>query len=219
MITIMALSCYPIRRGNQAPFGASRAADFLSGRFAFRAGVSYGPKWMGPVRRTGLGCGQEFVSKRLRISRLQREETVMDITNTDQVTSGRHPPVQKPPATPTPTEKVPAVVPTGTVEAGEGEQTQLASVQALVAGLRGDFARAGIVPPPKKYAGLDVVSQGELAQAKAGEDGPSVGTLDKMRIIMVRNILSRVANEQADVTQPDETADVPDGTSHLNLTA
>ncbi|NBB96450.1 MAG: hypothetical protein GVY16_12030 [Planctomycetes bacterium] len=135
----------------------------------------------------------------------------MDIANTEQVTSGRHPPVRQSPATPSSAEKAPVGVPAGTPETGEAERTQLASVQALVAGLRGDFVKAGIVPPPKKYAGLDVVSQGELVQARTGENGPAVGTLDKMRIIMVRNILSRVTSEQA--------ADVPDAAAQVNLTA
>jgi hypothetical protein len=88
------------------------------------------------------------------------------------------------------------------VKAPEPDSRELATMQALVNGLRGDFAEIGMVPPPRNFAGMSLVTQTELTQAdKAPEEAPrpapAVGTLDKMRIIMVKNILSRMAVQES----------------------
>jgi hypothetical protein len=138
----------------------------------------------------------------------------MEIANVEKAASGHLAQAPQNPSVPVeaPAPRAPSPV---SAAAGDAEKHQLASVQALVAGLRGDFAEIGIVPPPKKYAGLDVVSQGEIAQAKSDEASTRVGSLDRMRIIMVRNILARLANEQAggETEAPEASSTTP----HVNL--
>ncbi len=141
----------------------------------------------------------------------------MEIANVEKTASGHLAQAPQQPAVAAEI-SAPAKTPVGVPDAAvsDAEKQQLASVQALVAGLKGDFAEIGIVPPPKKYAGLDVVSQGEIAQARSDEAPSRVGSLDRMRIIMVRNILARLASEQAGVqTETPETP--PPETPHVNL--
>lgn len=139
----------------------------------------------------------------------------MEIANTENVMSGQYTQAHQPSVAKTGEKTRQDAQAPAPESAGDAEKQQLASVQALVAGLRGDFAEIGLVPPPKKYAGLDVVSQGEIAQARSDGTPAAVGALDRMRIIMVRSILARLASEQA--VNPDETPDTPDSTAHVNL--
>ena len=84
------------------------------------------------------------------------------------------------------------------------------------------FDPAEFAPGTRNKLRLSMVGNGlgglisiPIVVLRGVEDGPTVGTLDKMRIIMVRNMLSRLASEQADATGAGEPES--DVASHLNM--
>ncbi len=71
-----------------------------------------------------------------------------------------------------------------------------AAMQALVNSLRNEFAQAGIVPPPQNFAGIRLVQSSDLASQDDGAQ-PKLGSMAKMRMIMVKGMLSRMAGGEA----------------------
>jgi hypothetical protein len=89
-------------------------------------------------------------------------------------------------------------------------------MQALVRSLRGDFAEAGIVPPPRKFAGVDIATTGKGTQADSAQQ--RYGTLDRMKIIMVKNMLARLAKEAGTPSAPDgDVASSPEGQAAIDM--
>jgi hypothetical protein len=91
-----------------------------------------------------------------------------------------------------------------------GELNERAAMQALVNSLRGDFAEAGIVPPPRNYAGVELITQLELANGNGS--GERIGTLDTLRLLMVKSILSHIAGREDAAPSPDAGE-----TTHLDM--
>lgn len=97
--------------------------------------------------------------------------------------------------------KAPASVakaePTAAAESSESQSPQVtqdkAAMQALVSSLRNEFAQAGIVPPPQNYAGIRLVQPSDLAGSEDEHTSAKLGAMDKMRMIMVKGMLSRMA--------------------------
>ncbi|MCD4825192.1 MAG: hypothetical protein K8S55_11335 [Phycisphaerae bacterium] len=71
------------------------------------------------------------------------------------------------------------------------------ALQALVSSVRNDFAAVGMVPPPRNFAGMSVVTNSDV-QTQGGEPeaGGGIGATDRMRMIMVKQILAKMVRQE-----------------------
>jgi hypothetical protein len=114
--------------------------------------------------------------------------------------------------------RTPTPAPQDAPPAAGAERAQVATMQALVTGLRGDFVEMGMVPPPKQFAGISVISSAEIVRTTQGDEqnatGTKFGALERMQVLMVKNILSRLARQESAHALP---AMQPEEVAHLDM--
>lgn len=95
------------------------------------------------------------------------------------------------------------------------EAQEIATVRAMMNSLRGDFAEIGMVPPPRNFAGMALLSHSELSAVEQqgpenSSKGPEIGTLDRMRILMVKSIVAKLVHEKPQSVEPTAVSRAPE---------
>jgi hypothetical protein len=90
-----------------------------------------------------------------------------------------------------------------------GPRGGAAGLQSLVSQVHSDFQKLGIVPPPARFAGLNVVSPAELLGAggsRTERQRPRVTAVDRAQMMIIRRLLRRLTNETLQVRLPQDIA-------------
>lgn len=161
--------------------------------------------WHG-ARTTGISAVDFTVEATgdVTLSRLPVGGFAMNNLHTDSILASGAPMPTPAPASKQNAGKAADAPPKADVPKADAELTESASqtqqsnageavvLEALVSGLRSDFAEAGMVPPPARFAGVSL----NTASAEQPDDAGQSTSAERMKIFMVKSILARMINQK-----------------------
>lgn len=83
-------------------------------------------------------------------------------------------------------------------------QSDQVELQNMANQVKQEFADAGVVPAPTRFAGVSLVSSVDLVRAGTDSGAPEVTPMHRAQMIMVRQLIRRMTGQNMDVKTPGE---------------